>query len=256
MDRQTGQRTYHVLQAFTEEEAVALASRMGYVIGSVQIEHSPSPAMQAALPRPARRWLWFGFGTGFGIVSTLVVLFGVGALLAIQAGDRTTRFVAEKQGVMPSDVTTWAETWPTLDFPPRTSEAVPKTVKRDYDRFDDFTSLKTDLPPTNSDMKFWVLSVHRGDTLSPKEPPISVSMSVLVSDSSTTGDLTFIVDGLRIVPALNQAGWELASWHLSTKDLLQIASAKQVSVRLESHEYELPAAHQAALRDFASMLRP
>lgn len=139
---------------------------------------------------------------------------------------------------------------------PRTSGAVPKSVAREYDRFKDYTSLTVDLPPPNSDMKFWVLSLHRGDTVSPKEPVRSVSMSVFASESKTTGDLIFIADGVRIEPELNDSGWEVASWGISTDDLLRIASAKQVSVRLERHEYELPAAQQAALRDLAAILRP
>jgi hypothetical protein len=136
------------------------------------------------------------------------------------------------------------------------TKAMPGAVERSYDRFKDYTSLTVDLSPPNSDMKFWVLSLHRGDTVSPKDPPKSVVMFVFAKESKTTDDLIFIVDGVRINPELRDAGWEVASWKLSTDDMLRIASAKQVSVRLQQHEYELPAVHQTALRDFASMLGP
>ena len=247
VDRDTGEKSLHVFEGVSEKAASDLANRMGFLVGGVTaLESQSSQATQTAPkpPRPPRRWVWFIFGTIFGVALSVVA---VAILIFFARVEHQQRLAAI--GLDPEADRRWADEWPKLTFPARPESGSPVGVKVAYDEFRNYTSFETEIQL--SYIRLWMSTTETGRVAFPKQPPARVSFMVSGAEARGERELILLVDGVRIILSGKVEGL----FDLETRDLLRMANAKEVRGRFGPHEFSMSADGFARLRGFASMLK-
>lgn len=250
LDRDTGAKTIQVLDGLNAQAVSELANRMGFLVGSVD-EMNPTPAVPVAMmpkKRAPRKWLWFLFGTVFGIATTMSALVVLAIIGSAQSRHELSRFGIDREADR-----VWADEWPKLSFPVRPTTGNPQGVSVKYDEFRDNTTFESefDLAPC----LMTVSATEKGRLAFPKQPPRTVSIMLYRKGEAFDGELILLVDGSRIVLKDRNAGRDAAFFDLETRDLLRIAQAKEVRGRFGINEFSMNTEGISKMRGLVSMLR-